>query len=69
VRDVPVDILNTSPDTTADVKTLDIPLDILCLCDPWLRFLWDLRGSYLGTLIDFDSSDPLHFFGGEARGR
>ena len=23
--------------------------------DPWLRFLWDLRGTYNGTLIDFEA--------------
>jgi hypothetical protein len=25
------------------------------LDDPWLRFLWDLRGTYNGTLIDFEA--------------
>jgi hypothetical protein len=25
------------------------------LNDPWLRFLWDLRGTYNGTLIDFEA--------------
>ena len=25
------------------------------ISDPWLRFLWDLRGTYNGTLIDFEA--------------
>jgi len=56
MTDTLLDIPPTPPDTGADVKTVDIPVDILQLCDPWLQHLWDLRGTYVGTQIDW----PLH---------
>ena len=55
MKDILLDIPNLSPDTGADVKTVDIPVDILQLCDPWLQHLWGLRGTYNGTLIDFEA--------------
>ena len=55
MADIPLDIPKTVSDTNADVKTVDIPLDILQLCDPWLQHLWGLRGSYNGTLGDFEA--------------
>ena len=27
--------------------------------DPWLRFLWDLRGTYAGTQIDWPFPEEL----------
>ena len=33
----------------------DIPPELVRLCDPWMQHLWSLRGTYNGTLIDFEA--------------
>ena len=31
----------------------DIPPELAQLCDPWMQHLWGLRGTYVGTQIDW----------------
>ena len=31
----------------------DIPPELVRLCDPWMQHLWGLRGTYVGTQIDW----------------
>ena len=41
------------PGGDSEVNKPDIPPELAQLCDPWMQHLWGLRGTYVGTQIDW----------------